>query len=197
MGLTREDSGPRTYAKSAFPFCFHGRVVMQLLKYITCSPFCPISMKRCTKAVFIVVRLARDPDHLIHDRHRGETSLASLHPADFTCLLLYGWQLTTMVQSEPASPAKLRIPASLKRNFSQSSLRRKSAYLQDLITRQDHHKGYDREYKDALLSGEVGNGVRTWYSSFTTIGELFTASSVSVSSAPAGRLARTLQNVTP
>lgn len=77
-----------------------------------------------------------------------------------------------MAQHEPASPAKLRIPASLNRALSQSSLRRKSAYLQEIITRQHHHKGYDREYKDALLSGEVGNGVRTWYSSFTTIGEL-------------------------
>lgn len=79
-----------------------------------------------------------------------------------------------MAPREPASPNKLRIPASLNRNLSlsESSLRRKSSYLQDLITRQNHNKGYDREYKEALLNGEVGNGVRTWYSSFTTIGEL-------------------------
>lgn len=78
-----------------------------------------------------------------------------------------------MAPPGPASPNKLRPPASLNRHLSQSesSLRRKSSYLQDLITRQNHHKGYDREYKEALRNGEVGNGVRTWYSSFTTIGE--------------------------
>lgn len=79
-----------------------------------------------------------------------------------------------MARREPTSSGKLRVPASLNRSLSlsKSSLRRKSSYLQDLITRQNHNKGYDREYKEALLNGEVGNGVRTWYSSFTTIGEL-------------------------
>ena len=66
----------------------------------------------------------------------------------------------------------LRLPPhSDARRPTQTSLRRQSAYLADLISGHAHsHGGYDGEYKLALSEGEVGNGLRTWYSTFTTIG---------------------------
>lgn len=72
----------------------------------------------------------------------------------------------------------LRIPSPLpgvrqpSKPTDRAGLRRRSAYLADLISGHAHsHGGYDGEYKLALSEGEVGNGVRTWYSTFTTIGE--------------------------
>lgn len=89
----------------------------------------------------------------------------------------YLYARTTTMTSSPTivnSPRRLQLPVPRDRSSSSRqrlSLQRGSAYLQDLVSRQREQQGYDREYKDALLKGEVGNGVRTWYSSYTTIGK--------------------------
>lgn len=70
------------------------------------------------------------------------------------------------MQSEPGSPARLTLRTSL----SQASLRIKSAY-RNTRTHSRHVDAYDGEYKQALLNGEVGNGVRSWYSNYTSIGK--------------------------
>lgn len=77
-------------------------------------------------------------------------------------------------ETEPlngSAPAhlSLRPPSAIRRNLSTTSLKRKSAYIADLISGHAHGRAYDGEYKNALINGDAGNGLRSWYSSFTTV----------------------------
>jgi hypothetical protein len=81
--------------------------------------------------------------------------------------------MTAATETDPLTSStskrhSLQPPNPMRRSLSRASLKRKSAYLADLISGHAHAGAYDGEYKQALIDGDVGTGVRSWYSSFST-----------------------------
>ena len=76
---------------------------------------------------------------------------------------------TDPLTGSPSKRRSLHPPNPIPRTLSRTSLKRKSAYLADLISGHAHAGAYDGEYKQALINGDVGNGVRSWYSTLTTV----------------------------